>query len=232
MANHALIGITTCLENSPYVYVRRAYPAAVEHAGGRPVLVTPELPAEVVRDICAGLLITGGGDLPRSFFPADLSISAHTGGEALESPERVDWERTLLDLFGRAGKPVLGICYGMQLMNLHFGGTLYRDIKNDIGNVLDHSNGGAHRIRVTFSSESSLFPVLGKNADVLCRHHQAIDRISQHFFVAARSSDGLIEAIEREHMLGIEWHAEADATAAAVYGWLVNAAKRSQNSVL
>jgi putative glutamine amidotransferase len=221
------IGITVGIDASgrlrpdaEVLYVRRSYAAAVRAAGGVPVLVPPDAdPAEVVR-LCQGFVMSGGGDLPVAFGCGDGRRSG------LEHPTRIDWDRRLLDGARSASRPVLGVCYGMQLANLHYGGTLLPDIGDRIAGALDHGGAGrASEHAISIEPGSILFSVLGAAARVCSRHHQAVERVAPGFRPVASASDGVIEAIETEGLLGVEWHPESDATGPAVYRWLVDRAR-------
>jgi putative glutamine amidotransferase len=217
------IGITVALDASgrlrpdaEVVYVRRSYAQAVRAAGGVPLLVPPDADPEDAVRLCDGFVISGGGDLPASF----AGSGAPAGG--LEHPARIDWDRRLLDRARAARRPVLGVCYGMQLANLHDGGTLLPDIAQRVARALDHGGGGrASRHPVAIEPGSALFPALGAGAEVSSRHHQAVERVASGMRVVASAPDGVIEAIEGEGLLGVEWHPEVDATGPAVYGWLL-----------
>ena len=218
-----VIGITVSLDASgrlrpdaEILYVRRSYAQAVRAAGGVPLLVPLDAePADALR-VCDGFVISGGGDLPASF---DAASAAHEGHE---NATRIAWDRRLLDLAHAASRPVLGVCYGMQLANLHYGGTLLPDIRQHVPGALDHGGGGRaseHDIAIVVGTP--LFEALGAAARVCSRHHQAVDRVAPGFRAIASAPDGVVEAIASDGFLGVEWHPEADATAPGVYGWLL-----------
>lgn len=225
------IGITVSIDASgrlrpdaEVLYVRRGYAQAVRAAGGVPVLVPPEADPVDVVSMCDGLVLSGGADLPVSF-AAGAAAAANA-----EHAERIAWDRRLLDGARGARRPLLGVCYGMQLLNLHRGGTLLPDIAARVQGALDHGGGGRETDHeVVLAQGSVLHAALGPAAQVRSRHHQAIDRVASGLRVAARAPDGIVEAVEPEDdepLLGVEWHPEADATGAAVYAWLVRAAAR------
>jgi putative glutamine amidotransferase len=223
------IGITVSIDaagrlrpDTELLYVRRSYAQAVRAAGGVPLLIPPEAdPADVV-SLCDALVLSGGADLPASLAAGGAQVAN------AERDERVAWDRRLLDAARAARRPLLGVCYGMQLLNLHRGGTLVTDIAARVPAALDHGGGGrATAHDVVFAQGSTLHGVLGPSARVSSRHHQAIDRVAPGLRVVASAPDGVVEAVEPEDdepLLGVEWHPEADATGARVYGWLVRRA--------
>lgn len=224
MAKTPVVGITVSIDrgqlirkNLDYFYVKRAYSAAVRRAGAHPVLITPDLDAEAVADLCDGVVISGGDDLPPGLYGEAAGSFINP-----ESEERIGWERKLLDLYGARGGPVLGVCYGLQLINVHFGGSLHQDIYHDRPGVADHGGGGrvtSHRVNIR--EGSFLSAPLGLAATVSSNHHQAVKTLAPDFRVAAEADDGVVEAIEWKNMVAVEWHPESDATCDAVYAAFV-----------
>jgi putative glutamine amidotransferase len=225
-----VIGVTTCLDpgrrlrpGADYWYLNRNYTRALLGSGAIPVLLTPDTPVQACLDSCDGLVLSGGGDLPHSFRAADFSGGWADGvpGEA-ESMERISWERALLDGFARHGRQVLGVCFGMQLMNLHFGGTLLTDLRQRPDAGLDHGHAARpsrHALRV--SPDSPFFANWEPPAGVSSAHRQGIAELAPGFVASAWADDGLVEAIERGPLMGVEWHPEADESGAFIYARLV-----------
>ena len=232
MKESPVIGITASIDHGKiirkdhdYLYVKKAYAEAVKKAGGQPVLISPDLAAEVAAEICDAIIISGGDDIPPDLYgePVEAEINQ-------ESPERIEWERQLLDLFVQSESPLLGVCYGMQLINVHFGGSLYQDIHAGFENALDHGGlGKATSHRVTIAEDSWLFPLFGHETTVCSTHHQGIKNLAPRFRIAAVSEDGIVEAIECGNMLAIEWHPEADATGDLIYRFLVERANQRKS---
>ncbi|WP_158607700.1 gamma-glutamyl-gamma-aminobutyrate hydrolase family protein [Flexivirga caeni] len=190
------------------------YVHAVQRAGAR-VLLSPQAsvgtdPREVIQGM-TGLVLIGGEDLA-----APVSgVCPHTVGEnASESLDR--WDIALLRAALSAELPVLAICRGLQLLNAACGGTLHGDIA---GRSPEHPPVAAdpelaetHRHGVTFTPGSLLATVYGLSGkEVNSLHHQAIDRLGDGLDIAARASDGGIEAIElvdARWCVGVQWHPE------------------------
>lgn len=204
------------MQNAPGLYVDavfRDYSRGVEFAGGIPVLLPVHQHPETARSVVPrldGLLLTGGPDVCPRFF----------GEEPMVGVREMDVERDQmeLELVRQAEKrriPVLGICRGIQLISVAFGGEIFQDIFSQVPGCLDHfqkatKQTNTHRIKV--AKASRLFEILkAETAWVNSHHHQAVSRPPDGFIVSGTSGDGIIEAIERvdyPFLMGVQWHAE------------------------
>lgn len=194
-----IIGVTTDVDGE-YVRLRQNYCDIVENSGGIPVLLPPASSIEAYASLVHGLLIPGGADLNPSYYGEDALEDVH-----FVSGARSDFEMSMLRKLITLNKPVLGICYGMQLMNVYFGGSLYQDIDVQLPVAINHKN-GYHTVVIT--ENRFLMPgVFSVNSS----HHQAIKTVGEGLSSIARADDHIIEAICREDLrfiVGVQWHPE------------------------
>jgi gamma-glutamyl-gamma-aminobutyrate hydrolase PuuD len=189
------------------LYLDERYAAALDAAGAAPVCLPLQRDAAALVDRLHGLLIPGGGDFaPERSYPAGVDFDA-------ASPEQLDFDRRLLARALERGIPVLGICYGMQLLAVHHGGSLHYDIPTDLPDAGAHrlpEPEGRHALRI--EPRSRLAEILaGDGASVNSRHHQAVAEAGPGLLVCARADDGVVEAVERPggaFCLGVQWHPE------------------------
>jgi putative glutamine amidotransferase len=228
------IGVTLDADEATRRYeLKRGYVDAILAAGGLPILL-PHGDASVAAAYLAlldGLVVTGGAfDVPPELY-----------GEARREvcgplkAERTAAERDLLEAALAVSLPVLGICGGMQLLNVVRGGTLYQDLPADAG-ITGHEqpppkDAPTHEVAVTAGSHLAL--LLGEAPfRVNSTHHQAIRGPGIGVLVSGRAPDGVVEAIELPDLrfaLGVQWHPEAvvrhDPRQAALFTGLVEAAR-------
>ena len=208
------------------------YFEAVARAGGAPVLIPPiaDGPAlNRVLDLTQGILFTGGADIaPQRFAqpPHPETVTVH--------PRRGDFDFLCLARVLERDLPVLAICYGCQLLNVHFGGDVIQHLTPDAreGEIHRNTDGtpAFHSIEVVRASALAQC-LQTASCEVNSFHHQATGRLGDGLEVAARSPAGVIEAIERpghRFALGVQWHPErlADRPAhLALFAALVEAAR-------
>lgn len=206
-SSRPLIGVTCCVDRgkrlragTDYLYVSRAYLAALAQAGATPIMVGPDASAVECAERLDGLVISGGDDLPRRF----TSTGGDWDEQAIpEDPERTSWERALLEEFTHLKRPVLGVCYGMQLLNLHWGGSLTWCSEAEHG-----GQGKVAHHDLTWTPSTSWLQ--GTPTRVNSSHRQAVDEVGAGATIIARAPDGTIECIARGRMVGVQWHPETD----------------------
>ena len=149
-----------------------------------------------------GLILAGGGD------PDPALFGQRPGGSNLPDPRRDRAELALLDAYAGAGKPVLGICRGMQLLNIWAGGTLIQDLG---GRNPAHRWAGADRVHpVETACGSTLAALYGRRFWANSAHHQGVDRLGAGLRAAAWSPDGVVEGLEHGSLplWGVQFHPE------------------------
>jgi putative glutamine amidotransferase len=206
----------------PAVFLYTSYIRSLEQYGLAPVLVTPaHSPAAIdaLIDACAGLVLSGGEDV----HPARYGEEPSPALGAVE-PLRDAMEFEAVACAVRRNMPVFGICRGLQVLNVHFGGTLYQDIYTDReGEHLLHQQEGSWADRAhgaTVAPDSLLHRIVeADRLHINSFHHQAVKHLGRDLRVVARADDGLVEAIEHRSypwLLGVQWHPErSEATAPA-----------------
>ncbi|MEU6893832.1 gamma-glutamyl-gamma-aminobutyrate hydrolase family protein [Streptomyces sp. NPDC046557] len=209
-----LIGITTYVEESTRYgvwdlatsLVPSGYHELVQAAGGAAVLLPPDEPSRAgeVLSRVDGLVIAGGPDVDPVHYGAVRD--PRTGAPATV---RDTWELALIRAALESGAPLLGICRGMQALNVALGGTLIQHIDGHV-----HTPGVTswHPVRpVDGTRYAALVP---EEADVPTYHHQAVDRLGEGLVVSAHALDGTIEAVELTDpdrwVVGVQWHPERD----------------------
>jgi putative glutamine amidotransferase len=210
------IGITTRIElETDRFYLSRHYSEAVEAAGGAPLLI-PLIPEPgYIASIADGL---DGMLLPGSDSDVDPNRYGRDPHRALGSvhPIKDATDLLVLDEAEKRGLPVLAICFGMQVLNVHRGGTLIQDIPSQMPDAIKHDQGAprdrpSHRVRL---SEGSRLNGLANTTDasVNSHHHQAVDTIGDNLVATAWTPDGLVEALEDPRgdrfVLAVQWHPE------------------------
>ncbi|MEU7577621.1 gamma-glutamyl-gamma-aminobutyrate hydrolase family protein [Streptomyces sp. NPDC041068] len=211
MSTRPLIGVSTYLESKvswgvwelPAALLPAGYPRLVRAAGGIAAMLPPDDPsyaASVVARLDA-VVVAGGPDVEPVRYGAERE--ERTGPPARE---RDAWELALIEAALASGTPLLGICRGMQLMNVALGGTLVQHMEGHTGGV---GAFGTHTVKpVPGTLYASVAP---EETAVPTYHHQAVDRLGKDLVVCAHAADGTVEAVELPSpawALGVQWHPE------------------------
>ncbi|MDT7786412.1 MAG: putative glutamine amidotransferase [Pseudonocardiales bacterium] len=225
-ASKPLIGISTYLERTRFglwdveaAVLYRGYLDCVVKAGGNPVMLPPvgTWTAETI-GFLDGLVIAGGADVD----PATYGAEPH---ELTGEPrrDRDDSEFALVEAALKLDLPVLGVCRGMQVLNVALGGTLHQHIEghNEAPGVFGHTD-------IAVVPDTKLHAILGDHTGVQCHHHQSLDRIADGLRVTAEAPDGTVEAVELDgarFVVGVQSHPEQDIEDLRLFEALVSAAR-------
>ena len=214
-----LIGVTTwrgtSKSGSPQFFLSQTYTSSLVEAGACPVMIPLDLPEAVLEALLSrldGLLFSGGGDVHPSRYNSQMHPLV---GDVDEDRDRI--EIYLVKRALESGLPFLGICRGLQVINVAMGGTLYEDILDQHPHALKHAyypdwprDYLAHGVQV--ESASRLASILdGADFQVNSLHHQGIRQLAPSLQATAHAPDGLIEACElpgHPFGLAVQWHPE------------------------
>lgn len=207
----------------PAALLPRDYTAAVQRSGAAAVLLPPQPGGAAAVPRLDGLILAGGGDIGPDRYGDPTG--PHIGGV---DNARDDAEAEMLDAALAAGIPVLGICRGMQVLNVARGGTLHQHLPDVVGTALHRRRNGVfdpHRVRI--APGSSLAGILGRTeADVPSYHHQAVRDLGKDVAACAWAADGVVEAVEyadAPDVIGVQWHPEMG-TDPSLFDWLTERA--------
>jgi putative glutamine amidotransferase len=243
MSDRPVIGISAYCQQArwgswdlPAVLLPRRYTDMVAAAGGLPVLLPPLPGVTEVLSRLDGLVLSGGGDIDPARYGA-----ARRPASGPANADRDDAEIALGRHALESGVPVLGICRGLQAINVALGGTLIQhlpDVVGHVGHSPDEAGYGSHKVSVAPGSQ--LHAALGRTeAAVPTHHHQAIDRLAAGLVATAWTDDGVIEAAELDRasargpdaafMIAVQWHPEAGDDP-SLFDALIAAAERYRDS--
>lgn len=228
-----LIGISTDV-NPKRTAVNTAYVQSVILSGGIPYMIPVTDNVEVLRQIVSqldGIVLTGGEDIQPDYY-------GDTPDDKLEevSPARDTFDLMVLKMATDRNIPILGICRGLQLMNVAFGGTLYQDLPTQHPSAINHrqkESGTIPTHPVSIIKGSKLAEITGQEMlQVNTFHHQAIRKLAPGFKVTAWAPDSVVEAIEAypvRQILGVQFHPEiftaaGDTTMRKLFKFLINKA--------
>lgn len=233
--NRPVIGVFPLVEAvTDRQWMKPTYISAIFEAGGLPLVLPLRSDAaalEAFVDACDGFLVTGGVDISPAEYgqqPLPECGEASTGLDAMEE--------ALIPRILAADKPLLGICRGLQFLNVALGGTLWQDLPSQYSSEVPHRMEPPYERHVHRAIQEKDSPLLGiipaKDFGVNSCHHQGICKLGRGLAASARSEDGLVEAVsmpEKKFVHAVQWHPEDlysfDPNAAALFRALVEAAK-------
>ena len=215
-----IIGITLdlALDGGKYSYawrpwyaLRRDYSDIITKAGGIPVFLPYCADINELLGIVDGLIIPGGDeDINPKFYGQEI-----TSDKVKTNDERAKFELALTKAAIDRDMPVFGICNGLQVINILFGGTLIQHIPDSHSSDINHEQPAPKHVpthRVILEEGTLLSKLSGSNdIEVNTTHHQAIDKVGAGLTISARAPDGIIEAIESANhrfLVGVQWHSE------------------------
>lgn len=228
--NKPVIGLCSSyghLEDNDRIFLNCDYLDAIRSFGGIPVVIPAEAGEEEQRyllQLCDGLVLTGGNDIEPSLYGEEI-----LNDTVVPAPERDAGEPRLCAMAMERDIPILGICRGIQILNVHLGGTLYQDIPAQLETEVDHQN--HHDCHIL--PGTPLWKLLGEECiTVNSHHHQAVKAVAPGFQVMGRCSDGIVEAVwkpDARFLWAIQWHPEqiwkTESSSAKVFAAFIEACK-------
>lgn len=228
-----LTGFTKNISNQSFYTVGEPYVKAVKSHGAIPLIIPINSDIEsskIYADMIDGLLIPGGEDVN----PLNYNMEPHPAVNLTLNTKDL-FEIALIKEMRKLNKPVLGICRGMQIINVAFGGNLIQDIPSQTDSFICHKQAMEIRSEATHTvnieKSSKLYELLGETANVNSYHHQAVGDVAPGFTVSAKAPDGIIEAIESsdKKILAVQWHPEClferYEEFCSIFKYLIDAAK-------
>jgi len=198
------------------------YARAISEAGGIPLLLGLHADPDDYLSCIDGLLLSGGADISPDVYGAQSETD-----EFPPEPERDAFELALLKAASAAETPTLGICRGLQLVNVACGGTLHQHVPSH--SAFDHP---VHTLTHAVATEpgSTIAGLYGEQVKVNSLHHQTVDRVGASLAVTGRAEDGTVEALEHPSLpiLAVQWHPEMLPTRPQdpIFSWLVGTARQ------
>lgn len=208
-----MIGITADFEEEKNFILNESYVNAVIRAGGIPFILPCSHEVDYIQFVkrLDGLLLTGGGDMNPMLFGEEPHQNL-----GYVNPVRDAFEYTLAQKMLKENKPILGICRGLQILNIVLKGNMYQDIyAQNHSKLLQHNQNAprSHRSHVVQVKKETLLYEIAQVHEfkVNSYHHQAVKDVLKPLIISATAKDGIIEAIESTNhrfVLGVQWHPE------------------------
>ena len=207
MMKRIIVALSATVSEQGFVKISEAYLNAVRDAGGIPSVLSPKLDERYIQDVCEssdGFLFCGGEDIDPKYYGEEKRTQSKNACSI-----RDEFEERLFSAAYKTGKPILGICRGMQVINVFLGGSLHQHINGHVQTaarcVPTHA--------VTLEADGLLRKMLGQERiAVNSFHHQTIKKLAPSLFCDAISAkDGYVEAfhhISHPFLLGVQWHPE------------------------
>lgn len=207
------IGLLAEVQEEGYTGMKNSYATAIEAAGGIPFLLPYSKNEQTLTDYAQtmdGFVFTGGADIDPKYFGEEKKPSC---GQIF--PLRDEFEMRMFERVLKTKKPILGICRGMQVINVFLGGTLYQDIETEYETDLPHRQTAPvtapwHNIKIL--PNTYLFARIGKETMMgNSFHHQAIKTLAKNLTITAKAQDGIIEAYAHDtypYLRAYQWHPE------------------------
>jgi len=183
------------------LYINGYFSEVAEKAGFILFPVCSDNGLEEIATMCSGLIIAGRD---RDINPKYYGEKPLEGLEYPDDPYEDELDFKLIELFEKINKPILGICSGLQSLNIYHGGTLKQHIEEHT------SKEELVRHKIDIEENSFVYSLYGSKTEVNSIHHQAIKDVAEGFKVTAVAEDGTIEAIEKGNFIGLQWHPEVD----------------------
>ena len=183
------------------LYINGYFSEVAEKAGFILFPVCSDNGLEEIATMCSGLIIAGRD---RDINPKYYGENPLEGLEYPDDPYEDELDFKLIELFEKINKPLLGICSGLQSLNIYHGGTLKQHIEEHT------SKEELVRHKIDIEENSFVYSLYGSKTEVNSIHHQAIKDVAEGFKVTAVAEDGTIEAIEKGNLIGLQWHPEVD----------------------
>lgn len=205
--------VTLVNEQAPCHYVNDEYIAAVLRAGATPIILPITKDSGVIDsmlELVDGIILSGGEDVDPIYYGEEPSFKL---GEV--DVLRDEFDFMLLKKAAAKNMKILGICRGMQVMNVVFGGSLYQDLSHADNSYIKHNQGHSRSVpthSINIEKGTFINEIYGSKTRVNSFHHQAVKDIADNYIVSSKACDGIVESIEHrdknKFIVGVQWHPE------------------------